>query len=158
MAEKENVKTEDKFNERKKAMRGYLIKFFIITGVTAAICIVVGAIFGGIQIGLILAAIIVGVCAYFGLRNLVSIKRSFCKFCGAKYNYENDISWEVSSEEEKERSVVAHVNVACTCPRCGEVTEFSVSQTVASVDAKTGRVRKSNISNLMRNYFYKPNK
>lgn len=158
MAEKENVKTEDKFNERKKAMRGYFIKSLIFAGIAAAICAVIGTFLGGILIGLIVAAVVICISAYFVLKNLVSIKRSFCKACGAKYNYERDISWEVSSQQEKERSVVAHVNVECTCPNCGEITEFSVTQTVASIDPKTGRIRQANISNLMKNYFYKPNK
>lgn len=89
---------------------------------------------------------------------LKRVKRSFCKYCGAKYNYNRDIAWEVSSEEEKTNSLVAYVDVECTCQNCGAEVDFTLKQTTASVDPKTGRVKQYNLRNSMRKYFYKPNK
>ena len=159
MEEKEkNTPAENKFNERKKAMKSELRFMIIVAIVLAVSAILIGGVMVNFGFGILSALGLECVLGYFSIRRLMGVKRSFCKECGTKYNYERDISWEIESEEEKENKVVDNIEVECTCPKCGATNNFTVTQTVAKLDTKTGQLKKFNISNLMRNYFYKPGK
>lgn len=166
MSKKElkNETAENKFSEREKAKKKSLKANLIAGGV-------VGAIFGLI-FGIICATesfwlifivpipfVLFGLGLGFALAysDIKRIKRSFCPSCGEQYNYDSDIAWEISSEEEKtNNAVVANVEVACTCHKCGEQVDFSVRQTTQSQDPRTGRIKKYNIENSMKKYFFSP--
>ena len=150
---------EPNFTERKKAMKKTLLEYIIAYVVVCGIFILADLlILRDVVFGLVIAAIMFPIIVYIYLSELRGIKRSFCPHCGKKYDYNADIEWEVSSEEEKERSIVAYVDVECSCTECGETNSFTVKRTTATVDPKTGRVKQYNIQNSMKKYFYKAGK
>ena len=96
---------------------------------------------------------IVGIATFvFSSWEIKKIKRSFCPYCGKKYDYDTEIEWEVADITEKDTSHVAAVDFTCHCGDCGQDHEFTAKFTVASVD-KEGRVKQHNINNSIRKYF-----
>ena len=150
---------EPDFKARKKAMRTVLLEYVVSYLIVAAIIMAIDLIvLQDFAFGLIFIGILFPLLAYCYLSGLRGIKRSFCPSCGKKYNYNTDIAWEVASEEEKERSIVAYVDVECACRECGQVSSFTVKRTTATMDPKTGRVKQYNIQNSMKKYFYRAGK
>ena len=98
-------------------------------------------------------------------KELKRVKRCFCRHCGEKYDYNRDVSWDVSDVEIKEKSTnpnsqgkqvvgvrYEHVDVECTCANCGE--EFCFSQKFKTgVVYDNGHVDAKNIKSIMKNYF-----
>lgn len=82
------------------------------------------------------------------------IKRSFCPNCGEKYNYQNDVSWEVSDVETNDKKQVARVEFECTCHECGHTTEFAEKFVTATID-ENGKIRNNNIQDQAKKYFIK---
>ena len=151
----------DKFKKReevkKEDLKSSLIAGGIVGSVLGLILGIIGAteafwLFFVLFIPSLLLGLGLGLAISFSNRK--NINRSFCPSCGEQYDYDRDIVWEVSSEEEKTNAVVANVDVECTCNKCGELVEFSVRQTTASRDPKTGHIKHYNIKNSMKKYFF----
>ncbi len=80
------------------------------------------------------------------------IKRSYCPNCGAKYDYNDDVEYQVSEEIQKQASIEAVVEFECTCGNCGNTTEFTEKFTIASID-KNGNVVYKNLGIEAKKYF-----
>ena len=100
---------------------------------------------------------------FFGFIGLVAVfvyfpsvkqtKRQYCKACGEKYDYEEDVGFEIEGEESTTTSVRAIVKFECHCKQCGKVHEFTEKLCVANYDAKKGRWNKRDLRTLCKKYF-----
>lgn len=136
-------------NEKKKAITRQII-IYAIAGVLA---FVTGLFFG--TVGLIFGIAAVGICAYFCFYNIIAINRSFCSKCGAKYDYEGEISWTVTQEENTGDAIYDYVDITCHCSDCGEVKQFQQKFKVAYYNKQKNTVVRNDIRTLVRNYFKK---
>ncbi len=59
------------------------------------------------------------------------IKRSYCPYCGEKYDYETDVSWEVTNVTISNNDKKADVDFECECSNCGEETRFTKNFKIA---------------------------
>ena len=93
------------------------------------------------------------------------IDRIYCPVCGEKYDYNNDVAWEVgeisvnsdmraySYNSKKEvASKNATVSFSCVCHKCGNHTNFSQKMKVASLDNQ-GNLKNFNLDTECRKYF-----
>ena len=136
-------------NEKKKAITRQII-IYAIAGVLA---FVTGLFFG--TVGLIFGIAAVGICAYFCFYNIIAINRSFCSKCGAKYDYDGEISWTVTQEENAGDAIYDYVDITCHCSDCGEVKQFQQKFKVAYYNKQKNTVVRNDIRTLVRNYFNK---
>lgn len=96
---------------------------------------------------------------------LKRVKRCFCPECGEKYNYNNDVEWEVSDVEIKEKSTnpnsdkkqvagvrIEHIEAECTCSKCGANSCFS-HKFRTGVVYDNGQVKVQNIQTIVKKYF-----
>ena len=98
--------------------------------------------------------------------SLKKVKRCFCPECGEKYDYNNDVEWEVSEIEIKEQKNtnsksytkkivgirIEHVDVECHCANCGATNSFSHKfRTVEVYD--DGQVNVKNIQSIVKKNF-----
>lgn len=92
-------------------------------------------------------------------------KRNFCPKCGAKFDYEKDISWNVTNSEEKSYTPQSNSNSKkivektfetvcfdCRCAKCGEVTTFNKKFTTA-VCYDDGSVQEKSVETQAKEYF-----
>ena len=141
---------------------------------TKKLCILAAIISGVFVVLLSLIYIILGLICVVSSVVIIGIlyiswsarnKRNFCKDCGAKFNYEECVSWNVGEVEHKECNTssnsqskqikakdVATVNFTCTCKECGSVMEFSKKYDVV-LYYDDGSFKKSNLSNIAKSYF-----
>ena len=154
---KEDVKTLDQAKSKAKA-------FFWIACIPGLVIAVV-FMFLSIILGILFAIASFGLAGFLYFTELQKAKRNFCPECGAKYNYETDIAWEIT--EENIVDVKPNPNASgkqicgkrkdtyrfeCTCSSCGHVREFNTTfQTgVAYTD---GSVKLDNRETIAKNYF-----
>ena len=79
------------------------------------------------------------------------IKRSYCPHCGEKYDYEDDIAWEVSNVTIFNSDKRADVKFQCVCANCGEETFFTKNFKIAYF--QNGKYIEKNIRTEAKNYF-----
>lgn len=79
-------------------------------------------------------------------------KRIHCNKCNTKYNYEDDVEWNVIEENIGDKSSYAKVEITCTCPKCGEVKTFRANFTTAQISS-SGCVRRYSLDSSIKNYF-----
>ena len=92
-------------------------------------------------------------------------KRNFCKDCGARIDYENGVSWDITGYEEKSynpnsnsnsRQIIkkrfAIVKFNCTCIECGSTRSFT-QKYVAVIWYDDGTHTENNIKVMAENYF-----
>ena len=85
------------------------------------------------------------------------LKRIYCDLCGKKYNYEEEVEWDVKSYVTKSTSSSsaskeANVKVDCTCGNCGKTKTFWKTVTVASVNSR-GEIREKGVDVALEAYF-----
>lgn len=140
---------------KEQALKAILI-LFIVTEAIAVICLALGFIISGLWIfGLIFGASFAlgGVYIYFSYKK--AIKRSFCRDCGTKYDFNNDITWEEVERVEKDSKEISKVEFTCKCPNCGKTQEFSYNFMVSFYDKSKGRWIEKNLETMARKYFWK---
>ena len=93
-------------------------------------------------------------------------KRNFCKECGTKYDYQNDISWTITDVVRKKMSSgsssstsrrvcqteEAKVDFTCSCHKCGAEVDFRLKFTVATW-YDDGTYKEYNIKDMAKKYF-----
>ena len=79
------------------------------------------------------------------------IKRSYCPYCGEKYDYEEDVAWEVSNVTVSNNDKKADVEFQCVCSNCGEETTFTKNFRVAYF--QNGKYVEKNIQVEAKRYF-----
>ena len=92
-------------------------------------------------------------------------KRNFCADCGARIDYENGVSWEVTDYDEKNyntnssssgkqivRKRIANVEFTCTCTECGSTRRFCEKYDVV-LWYDDGTHTENNIKVMAENYF-----
>lgn len=99
----------------------------------------------------------IGFCVFLiGCVGVSKVKKCSCRKCGVVYDYDNDISWEVLSEEIKSNSNgasrIAKVHVTCYCSNCGSVKTFYKDFCVATIDKYNGE-KYRNLEAMIENYF-----
>ena len=141
---------------------------------TKAECILTAIIFGvftvlfcflSIIIGVLWAVASVGIILYLYFKWNQKNKRNFCSDCGARFDYEECVSWEVSDVERKTMNTnpnsqskqaiqkdVAKVVFTCTCKECGSEKNFSEKYDV-TVWYDDGSRKDINLKNIAKNYF-----
>lgn len=116
--------------------------------------------------GICIAVLSIGLCLVVWIpKELKRIKRNYCQECGAKYNYQTCVDWEVSEVEIKEKSTnpnsdrkqivgvrVEYIDFTCTCEKCGKKTSFTEKYQTGEV-YDDGSVKKRNIENVISKYF-----
>ena len=80
------------------------------------------------------------------------LKRGYCTNCGSKFDYQNDIEWEVVEEISEENSVKALVEFSCNCANCGSTQTFTKKFTVASYNSQKQNWTRHNLDTLCRKY------
>ena len=85
------------------------------------------------------------------------LKRIYCDLCGKKYNYEEEVEWEVKSYVTKSTGTntakkEANIKVQCTCGNCGKTQTFYKTVTIASVDSR-GDIRENGADDDIKFYF-----
>ena len=108
----------------------------------------------------------VGIIFYFKFILTKRNKRNFCADCGARFDYEKCVSWEVSEVERKStppttdnpsgkyvvQKDVATVVFTCTCKDCGSERSFSEKYDI-TVWYYDGTIKEKNLKNEVKNYF-----
>ena len=161
------VEEESKATKKpvEKAKRKVWISFGIITIIFAVISVLMsrfGLSFLGVAFG--------GICEFVLLivwlpSELKRVKRCFCPECGEKYDYNNDIEWEVSEIEIKEKNTnpnstqkqiagirIEHIDAECYCSYCGTTNNFS-HKFRTGVVYDNGQVKVENIQIIVKKYF-----
>ena len=153
---KPKPKKKKAMSEKKAAIRKTVIEWIIATAVVSALAIGISAIFNYIGAGLLLSLIMCLITIFYIIpSSIISINRSFCSECGAHYDYDNEIRWEVTREENTGDDIYDYVDFECYCSNCGKIRQFQIKFKVAYYDKKKNAVIRNNIQTLVRNYFYK---
>lgn len=106
----------------------------------------------GLNVGFIMVLCLLSLVLFFGgIIDRKKIKRSYCPYCGEHYNYEDDVSWEVSNVVESANDTRANVDFNCACSNCGEETSFTQNFRVGYF--KNGNYVEENIFNVAKKYF-----
>ena len=141
---------------------------------TKSMCILTGIVFGvfvvlfcllHILLGVLWAAASVGIIAFLNFKWTQKNKRNFCQDCGARFDYEECVAWEVSNVERKTMNPnsnsqskqaiqkdVATVVFTCTCKDCGSERTFSEKYDV-TIWYDDGSRKDINLNNIAKNYF-----
>ena len=141
---------------------------------TKANCILCAIVFGvfiilfcllHIILGALWAVVSVGIILYLKFKWNQKNKRNFCSDCGARFDYEECVSWEVSDVERKTMNPntnsqskqaiqkdVATVVFTCTCRECGSEKSFSEKYDV-TIWYDDGSRKDINLQNVAKNYF-----
>ena len=168
MEEKESVEKESEEVGDKSAYKRAKTKTWIISAVFVAIFVAIGIIGGlilGAWAGICVAIFAVIVLLVWLPGELKRVKNNFCQECGARYDYQRCVEWEVSDVVIKEKRLnpnsdrkqiagirVEHVDFTCTCEKCGnEITFTRKYQTGEVYD--DGTVKKRNIESMIKKYF-----
>ncbi len=108
--------------------------------------IIVPVIFGVVIVAIV---VLVLVCSSAARK-----KRSTCKKCKTRLNYENDISWTVTEEyiTTDNRRKIAKVDFETVCSKCGYSKRFMKEYTIARID-NNGNLREFNLKALIRKDF-----
>ena len=84
---------------------------------------------------------------------LTQIKRNYCKNCGEKYDFKNDVGYEQEDVVELDKKVTATVAFECHCQNCGEIQEFRKKFTIATYNESKRTWSHQNLNNLCKKYF-----
>ena len=153
----------------KSKIRRARLKVWISAAVITAIMGAIGALIGSLLdpiFGVLYFGITVVVLMIVWLPGeLVRVRRCFCSRCGEKYDYLNDVEWEVSDIEIKEKNTnpnkttrqvegirIEHVDAECICRKCGETRNFH-KKFRTGVLYDDGKVKAQNIQVIMKKYF-----
>ncbi len=68
---------------------------------------------------------------YNKVNTKIKTERSTCPSCKKQYSYQDDVAWEVTSQQDYTDKQTVTVEFACTCRHCGEVKSFSKTYTTA---------------------------
>ena len=152
---------------KKGTIIGCLIADGIISVLISAIVLLEGGGFGDVVTTVIIVSLLSFATGYFIYKGENErIKRSFCPNCETKYDYEDDVSWEVTQENvsypksnsSSSNDVYARrtavLEFSCECSCCGHVTGFSKNFEIA-VQYNNGNIREKNIRTEARKYFVK---
>ena len=134
----------------------------LITLVSWGILIILSLAFSGLEnapelflylgIALGFAGLVGLITSLFMVSERKQIKRSHCSNCGKKFDYEDDVSWELLSTRTTDSNKYANMDVICECSECGEVKNFQMEITIASID-KNGNLHQQSVEGTMRKYF-----
>jgi len=169
MEERKNVESKDEIKTDKSSYKKAKIKTWIIVAVFAVIIIGIG-ILGNIFLGSIACVYIAA--AFYAIvllvwlpQELKRVKNNFCQECGAKYNYQNCVEWQVNEVEIKEKRTnpnsekkqiigvrIEHVNIVCTCPKCGNKNSFDKKYQTGEI-YDNGAEKLRNVESLIKKYF-----
>ena len=160
---------QEKSSLGKKQLKAVKIKTLITAIVFAAIGAGLTAVFWAISgfLGAIVAGVFVITLIIWPIGESKRIKRSFCRECSAKYNYDTCIEWEVTDVDIKEKRTdpnktgkqVAGVRIetvafTCTCEECGDVQYFTQKyQTGTLYD--NGNIKAKKLEPMIKKYFIK---
>lgn len=86
-----------------------------------------------------------------GVADRKRVKRSYCPYCGEKYDYEEDVAWEVLNVTVSNNNKKADVEFQCVCSNCGEETAFTKNFTIAYF--QNGKYVEKNIQTEAKKYF-----
>lgn len=143
---------------REKALaenKKYSLILLIVTIVSAILSIVFDKIDGD-EMG-VAAMIFMWVFLVGGLLTIAvfadkkRVKRSYCPYCGEKYDYEEDVAWEVSNVTVSNNDKKADVEFQCVCSNCGEETTFTKNFRIAYF--QNGKYVEKNIQAEAKKYF-----
>ena len=112
----------------------------------------------------LVASVLIMLYAYFSFNQKNS--RNFCSDCGARFDYERCVAWEVEKVERKTLSTnpnaqnkkqeiqkdVATVNFTCTCEVCGSEKEFTQKHDL-KIWYDDGTIKEINLQNAAKQYF-----
>ena len=129
-----------------------LLIMVVITIVSAILSIVSELILPNLAVVFLVVSLLGIILIFAGFYERKKIKRSYCPYCGLKYNYEEDVSWIVSNVTTTDKNQKANVHFECGCKNCGKTTEFYQSFTVAFIDNQ-GNIKENNIKELAKKYF-----
>ena len=141
---------------------------------TKSTCILAGIVFGvfvvllcllHILLGILWAVAAAGILLFLKFKWDQKAKRNFCSDCGARFDYEECVSWEVSDLERKTMNTnsnsqskqaiqkdVATVAFTCTCKKCGSEKQFSEKYDI-TIWYDDGSRKDINLKNVAKNYF-----
>ncbi len=140
---------------KEEAFKSNLVTLIVVEAI-GVICLVLGFIIQDLMIvAMIFAATFILVGPYVWAKGKKCINRSYCPSCSTKYNYQKDISWEVTDTMETATKETANVEFECVCPNCNEVQVFNQNFVTASYDQKKNSWKQNNIQTLTRKYFWK---
>ena len=163
MVEKEVEETIDK-----SAYKRAKTKTWIISAVFVAIFAAIGII-GSLMleswVGICVGVFAVIVLLVWLPGELKRVKNNFCQECGARYDYQRCVEWEVSDVVIKEKRLnpnsdrkqiagirVEHVDFTCTCEKCGNTISFTKKYQTGEV-YDDGTVKKRNVESIIKKYF-----
>ena len=130
-------------------------KIVIVMELIGVICLAIGIIFEDLVFIGVIGLILIPAGFFVLSDGKKRINRSFCPYCGEKYDYENDVSWEETERFDEENKVVANVEFECCCSNCGETQEFSQKFTILSYDKNKNTWKQNNLKTMARKYFWK---
>lgn len=138
----------------KQSKREILITLLIMGIIAVTLTIVGFAVENLTILGFIGLLMILGT-IYGGYDMMQRIKRSYCPACGKRYDYEEDIAWDVGEVVETDKKVTATVDFECKCQACEKTTEFSKKFVISRYDEQKKKWVDSNIKQLAKRYFVK---
>ena len=145
----------NKQEAKEKALKSNLTTFIVLEAI-GVVCVVLGLIVKAILIfALLFGVTFILMAPYVWWNGKKCISRSFCLNCATKYNYQDDITWEVTDTTETNTKETATVEFECTCPSCNEKQTFTQKFVVAAFNQKTNSWKEFNIDTLTRKYFWK---
>ena len=144
---------------KKKAKIKLWIEVLILDAISIALIVVGSTLLestdylGGILMGLGVLWLFGGVIHFFSTRK--RIKRSFCSKCGAKFNYDRDIGWSVTSTSSTAQKTTASIQIECSCPECGHTDEHGATVTTSYYDKNKHCWIEKNVKTEVKNLFVK---
>ena len=140
---------------KEEAFKSNLITLIVLEAI-GVICLVLGFIIQDLLIfAMLFALTFILVAPYVWVQGKKRINRSYCPSCSTKYDYQKDISWEVTDTTETATKETANVEFECLCRNCKEKQEFTQKFVVATYDQKNNSWKENNIETLTRKYFWK---
>ena len=140
---------------KKKAWIGFLILM-----VLSIAMIVVGIVLQNSAETVSAILLILGIIWFIGnfvdiAGRIKRINRSYCSVCGEKFDYDDDVAWDVDEVETTSTKQTAIVEIECHCEYCDNVDEYRTKLTIARYNKTTNSWKEQNIYNLVRKLFVK---
>ena len=145
--------TENPMQQALKKTKKQLICFFAISVSVAILGFVLSAFVAFFAI-LGILGLLCAVCSAILFPGAIQqIKRNFCKKCGQRYDYEQDIAFDQEDVAEEGTRITATVAFECQCHHCGEEQQFRRKFTIATYDKNKCKWRYDNLEKKCKNYF-----
>ena len=128
---------------------------FIIIEAIGVVCLVLGFVLGIAIIGILFALSFILGGLYVWSKGKKCISRSYCPHCEKKYNYDTDISWEITDTTETINKITANVEFECICSKCENQQTFTQKFVTSYYDQKQDAWKENNIHTMARKYFWK---